>query len=339
MDGFAVPEGDLPEVCEIVGECLPGQRALVTPSRGQAIRVYTGSALPPKVRVVMQEFTAVSGTSVSFQQHAGPSNVRVRGSTARKGDLLLPCGALLNPAGIAILASVGLTHPLVFPRPKIASLTTGSEIVDCAVMPREGQIRNTNAPLLRALVERCGAHFSVHAHVDETLEMGRAMCHQPAFEEADVLLVSGGASGGAHDHTSELLESLGFKLICRRVHCRPGKPLLVGVREDKIAFGLPGNPLSHFVTFHLFVRPVLDALMGRGFPGELRLPLRAGAELERDGRETFWPGVFEEGGVRAVPWLDSGHLGALASVNALIRVPSSSLPQPGEVVQVVRCAL
>jgi molybdopterin molybdotransferase len=158
-----------------------------------------------------------------------------------------------------------------------------------------------------------------------------------AGQEADLLLVSGGASGGAHDHTAELLRELGFEMLCHKVNCRPGKPLLIGVKGDRIAVGLPGNPVSHFVTFHVFVRLILALLAGRAGEDWKQLRLQGGTALQADPRETFWPAVFRGTGVSPLPWLDSGHLSALVGVDALIRVPSGKSLAEGDLVEVVGC--
>jgi molybdopterin molybdotransferase len=153
----------------------------------------------------------------------------------------------------------------------------------------------------------------------------------------DLLLISGGSSVGAHDHTGEVLEQLGFETVCRKVNCRPGKPLLIGIRQEQVAVGLPGNPVSHFATFHVFVRQILAGLGALPSAVWKRVPLCNAEALRPDPRETFWPALLHDSGVDALPWLDSGHLGALVGVNALIRVPGGKQPLAGELVEVLCC--
>jgi molybdopterin molybdotransferase len=337
MDGFAVARDAAPGRFRMVGECLPGQPTPQAIGQGDALRVFTGSALPLDVRVVMQEDAALDGESVTIERIGGPSHVRLRASAAKKGDVLLSAGSRITPAALAVLASAGQVSPMVTPRPRVFHLTTGSEIIEASLQPGRGQIRNTNAPLIRALLEESGAAWLGTRHVGEDPREALEVCREVERDAADLLLVSGGSSGGAHDHTGEVLQELGFEILCRKVNCRPGKPLLIGVKEGRMAVGLPGNPVSHFVTYHVFVRQILAALGGLLPAVWKHVPLCGGEVLRPDARETFWPAALQAEGARALPWLDSGHLGALVGVDALIRVPGGRQPLAGELVEVLCC--
>ncbi len=336
MDGFAIDLGAGAGRFRIVGECLPGQPQPSALRLDEALRVFTGSALPPGVRVVMQEEARVDGGEVVIERVGGPSHVRLRASAAKKGDVLLPAGVRLTPAALAVLASAGEVMPLVTPRPRVFHLTTGSEVVDAGLSPQPGQIRNTNAPLIRALLEEFGAAWVGSCHVGEDPGEAVKVCRR--FEaDLDVLLISGGSSVGTHDHTGEVLEELGFEIVCRKVNCRPGKPLLLGVGRGRVAVGLPGNPVSHFAAFHVFVRRILALLAGVPAPGWRQVCLLSSDVVRPDPRETFWPAWLDNSGVEALAWLDSGHLGVLVGVNALIRVPAGKQPLAGEPVEVLCC--
>ena len=337
MDGFAVNFESSPGRFKIVGECLPDQPQPPAVGLHEALRVFTGSALPPGVRVVMQEDARVEGGEVVLERLGGSTHVRLRGSAAHLGDVLLPKGTRLTPTALAVLASAGAVHPLVTPRPRVFHLTTGSEVIDASLAPGPGRIRNTNAPLIRALVEEHGAAWAGSRHVGEDPGEALEICRGAECEGVDLLLISGGSSVGTHDHTGEVLEALGFEIVCQRVSCRPGKPLLIGIASGRVAVGLPGNPVSHFATFHVFVRQILALLGGLSSPAWKRAWLRHGSVLRPDPRETFWPAFLDESGVDALAWLDSGHLGALVGVNALIRVPSGKQPLAGETVEVLCC--
>ncbi len=341
MDGYAVRAGAGGGRFRLLGRVLPGEAAPEPPGEGEAWRVYTGAALPPGVRVVMQEETTLSGETVEIPALAdGPDHVRRRGSAVRRGATLLEAGSILTPARVAIAAGAGVVRPRVIPRPRVVHLTTGSEIVPPEAIPGPGEIRDTNGPLMEALLREAGAQWGGRVHAGESVAEGVRALHEAGEGSADLLLVSGGASVGDFDGSAALLEELGFSLRCRKVRSRPGKPLLVGVRGRQIAFGLPGNPVSHFVTFHLFVRRVIAAFLGQPWGGPVAAVLEPGAALCVDTRETFWPAVARMTsrgiGVTPLPWLDSGHLAALSGVNALLRLkPGEPVPVQGDTVEII----
>lgn len=336
IDGFAVPAGASAGDFILNGEIRPGEPAPATPVAGTALRLFTGSAVPPGCGLVMQEDTTTDGGRVILRRAANTDFIRRRGSSVRAGTRLLAVGTPLGPGEIAVLASAGAVHPRVIPPPRVLHITTGSEILPSGIVPGPGQIRDTNGPLIHALLRNAGAVPLASRHVDESAEaLVQAVKTGGDF---DLLLVSGGSSVGEHDRTPQALAALGFDLLVRRVDVRPGKPLLVARRGDQWAFGLPGNPVSHFATFHVFVNPVIRRMRGRPAPAFRRLRLGAGTPLSPNVRETFWPARLDDGVASPRPWLDSGDLAALAGVNALIRLPAGPVPATGDEVEVVLCA-
>lgn len=342
MDGYAIREAALAGNFKLEATTLPGQPAHTSPRLKGALKVFTGSALPEAVKVIMQEDVILEGNEIRVMTLDRAGHVRRRGSSAKRGDILLPQGMQLSPGSLAILSSVGRVTPRVIPRVRVAHLTTGSEIVSPASTPSPGQIRNTNAPLIQALVEESGNLAIAHQHCDESLAAALEITRTPEYEEANLLLISGGSSGGDHDHTAELIESLGFELSCRKVHCRPGKPFLLGFKGNKVAIGLPGNPVSHFVAFHLFVNRVLQRMRGIPSARLMKGTLSSGIVLQKAALETYWPAEWKytnQGAVvSAKNWLNSGHLTALAGVNALIRLPAEEEPPlAGQTIEFLSC--
>ena len=287
----------------------------------------------------MQENTTSNAGVVDIHSMSEATHVRLRGSAKRAGEQLLPKETPLTPAAIAILASAGIVTPLIYPRPTVGHLTTGSEIISPSQTPEAGQSRNTNAPLRRALLAEYGAPLLAQKHSGEDPHESLEQCKEPAMSGTDLLLISGGASGGAHDHTANVIKALGFELVCSKVNCRPGKPLLIGIKEDRVAVGLPGNPLSHFVTFHIFVRQILALLAGAPAPSWRHAILSGAPILASDPRETFWPARTTNDSIQPMPWLDSGHLSALLGVNALLRIAPNQKPANGKTVAYVPCGL
>jgi molybdopterin molybdotransferase len=342
MDGYAVLEDSAAGSFRLIGNIVPGIPASEAPAPGEAIRVFTGSALPQGVKVVMQEDALVEGEGIRVSTMERAGHVRRRGDTAKAGDVLLKSGTVLGAVELGLLASNGIVSPVVANYPRIAHLTTGSEVVPPDAVPSQGQVRNANATLVRALAEQAGASVAVHSHCGESLEEAFAICQTAAFVDAAILIVSGGASVGDHDNTSALIEKLGFEWVFRKVAIRPGKPILLGVRDGRVAIGLPGNPVSHFVTFHLFVRRVIAHLAGCAAP-TLAIGRVCDSEktLERGKLETWWPAIWSlrSGIVELLPktWLHSGHLSALAGANALLRIPSGQTPADGDFLEFLPC--
>jgi molybdopterin molybdotransferase len=326
IDGYALKENSEPGSFRVIGETRPGTAPFSPPASGEAVRIFTGSALPDSgVGLVMVEDTQTETGRVLTCATASRRHVRARGSQARLGDVLLPAGAVVNPGAIALLASVGVTKPLVSTSPRIMHLVTGSELVAADSQPGPGAIRDSNSPLVAALLAEAGAGTLSQRQVSENVvEALQALDHV----EADLLLISGGASVGAYDGTLEILKRQGFAVHCAKVRSRPGKPLIFATRGTCAAFGLPGNPLSHFVCFHLFVKRALAAMTGRAPQRAIRVQID-GDGPPPDPRETWWPAqVRAQEGVllaNALPWRDSSDLTGLAPANALLRIGTDSI--------------
>jgi len=319
IDGFAVRAGSGEGRYSITGEVRPGMPEGGAPEPGTAWRIFTGSAIADGVELVMVEDADLDGGEVLLRKAPDARLVRKRASQARAGDMLLPAGCVVTPGAISLLATVGDAVPLVSPRPRVAHLSTGSELVAVEVAPPPGFIRDSNSPLIAAMIREAGAELVFHGRVSESIDEAVAALEK---QNADVLLISGGASVGAYDGTAEILRRLGYEIKCSKVRSRPGKPLIFGTRGNKAAFGLPGNPLAHFVCFHLFVRRALDVM--RGIPPQKLIEVHADETPEPDPRETWWPArVRAEGGrlrARPLSWTDSSDLTGLPLANALMRV-------------------
>ena len=323
VDGFVVRENDSAGNFRIVGEIRAGDSRRHELATGQALRIATGAAVPAGGEVIMLEDAAESEGAVRFSQR-GRNHVRRRGEDARAGDVLLAAGTEIGPGAMALLAGVGLVRPRVTRSLDILHVATGNEIVAPEKRPGPGQIRDSNSPLVAAWARSKGMRVR-QKRVGEDAE---ALRH--AIEgRRDLLLVSGGASVGGHDCTAEVLDAAGFEILVTKVAVRPGKPLIVGRRGEEWAFGLPGNPLSHFVCLHVFVDVALAAMGGKS-----RAPAifegRVLAEVSGNPRETWWPAVEESAGLRPLSWSSSGDLTALATANALVRVPVCGLAAGAE---------
>ena len=340
VDGYAVMTADVVsgtielEVLELV---TAGQLPTRPVVHGTATRIMTGAPLPVGAdAVVMSEQAEVPcGADSGDRVRICAAEVRVgqnilrRGASLRRGSRALEAGQELRPAEMGLLAEIGVSQPLVYPRPRVGILATGNELVPHDCEPVEGQICNSNSIMLRALVERAGG-----VAVDLGIGRDDPGLLQPSIQaglENDVLLVSGGVSVGVLDLVPPLLETLGVRPVFHRVQLKPGKPLWFGVlpsgERHKLVFGLPGNPCSSLVCFELFVRPALARLGGRTSCGvRLDSARLASDQRHRGDRLTFLPArTFERDGethVELLEWRGSADLRTLAQANCLVRFPA-----------------
>jgi molybdopterin molybdotransferase len=236
-------------------------------------------------------------------------------------------GAVVTPATLGVLASVGAVAGPVFGQPRVNVVATGNELVDPHRTPEPGQIRNSNGPMLEALAVSAGAEATqLDILRDDPDEMRRVIGGALA---SDVLILAGGVSVGKFDLVPQVLEELGVAVHVRQVRMKPGKPLLFGTRDRTLVFGLPGNPVSAFVCIELFARPALRALAGDPEPGPrvTSLPM-AEPVAEANDRPTYRPAKLEFTptglAVRPLPWLGAPDLRGLRPADALLVLP------PGE---------
>jgi molybdopterin molybdotransferase len=261
MDGYAVIAGPEAELA-VVGESRAGHPAPERVEPGTAIRISTGAAMPVgATAVVPLERSRPAGERVQVEASSPGDNVRRAGEDVRTGSVVLARGSPLGPAELGVAASVGRGSLRCSRRPRVAVLVTGDELSEPGRPLRPGGIYSSNGWALAAQAERAGAHLVARETVPDSAEATRAALTR-ALEAADVTIVSGGVSVGPHDHVKPALRELGVEERFWGVSLRPGKPTWFGERDGRLAFGLPGNPVSAMVTFHLFVRAALAALQG-----------------------------------------------------------------------------
>lgn len=341
-DGYAILADDNSETFSVVDTLHAADSRPRELKVGETVRVATGASLPcENLRVVMQENVERTGDQIKILHREAAPNIRQRGEEMRAGQIVLPPGTKLDAGALALLATVGCTQPFVSPKLNVVHFTTGDEIISPDLKPQPGQIRDCNSVLIRALLHKFPCVVA-QQHLPEDFELAKlAISHRLSeVRAANVVLVSGGASVGEKDFTQSLLEWLGFEIVFNRTNIRPGAPLIFGVGGEigepggasipascggRVAFGLPGNPLSHFVCFHVFVATALANLTGAEPPKFIQGSLAAKLKDAPNPRETLWPARWEarNGKMELTPlrWSSSGDVTALANTNALIRVP------------------
>jgi len=264
MDGFALRGGaQRGERLTLVGEARAGTPYDATLAAGQAVRISTGAAVPDGADAVLQLelVDEHDGTIELHDDVAAGRNVRGAGEDLRAGTTVLPAGTRMGPAELAVAIGAGRATVRCARRPRVAVLATGDELVAPGQPLGPGQIHESNRPMLAALARREHADVVTAVHVPDAADATRAAIAR-ALEEADLVVLSGGVSVGPHDHVKGALSALGVEEILWRIALRPGKPAWFGHRDRTIVLGLPGNPVSSYVTFVLFARPVLAALQG-----------------------------------------------------------------------------
>jgi molybdopterin molybdotransferase len=334
-DGYAVRAADcaLPNVqLRIVAEIAAGAVPVKPVGPGECARIFTGAPIPDGANaIVMQEDTQpLDGELVQIVDAAVKPGqyIFARGTEMRAGDVVLETGTVLNPASLGVLAGLGKTSATLFPAPRVAILSTGDELVEAGEPLKPGQIRNSNGPMLVAQTVAAGAEPSYLGIARDDAAKVRAMIGE-GLASSDVLVIAGGVSVGKFDLVPKVLEDFGVAIRVRQVRMKPGKPLLFGTHGKTLVFGLPGNPVSAFVGFALFVQTALRKLAGHAnpHPRTTSLPLAEGIAVSND-RPTYHPARLELGGagwlVQPLPWLGAPDLRGLLSADALLVLP------PGE---------
>jgi molybdopterin molybdotransferase len=288
MDGFAVRAADLPGSLRIVGESAAGRPFGGALEPGHAVAISTGAVVPEGADcVVPVENVSRSDNSVEISEasRAG-SHVRPRGGDSSAGEVVVPAGVRLTPAGLAAAAGSGVAELPCSRRPRVAVLATGSELIDPGGSLAPGQIYETNTLMLSTALSVTGAEVVSQPPVADDEDALRAALERGLA--ADVLVTSGGVSVGEHDLVRSAEQELGVEEVFWRVAMKPGKPVSFGVRGDTLVFGLPGNPVSALVGSELFVKPALRALQGLADPLPRFEPGRLAAALRRnEGRDEF----------------------------------------------------
>jgi molybdopterin molybdotransferase len=337
MDGFAVRAVDCTSAgraLTVTGEVRAGQDAAsAVVGAGEAVRIFTGGVIPQGAdAVVMVEVTEenrADATVLVKERAEARQNIRRRGEDIRAGETVIPPGAIVRPAEIAALAAVGCTSVKVVRAPRVAVMSTGDEVVEAEATPAPHQIRDSNARMLLAQLGsmRVDARYLGIAG-DETVALDALIAEGLT---SDVLIVSGGVSVGEYDLVGAALGRAGCEVLFHRVSMRPGKPILVAKRGGCLVLGLPGNPVSAFTGFQVFVKPALRKLMGDPQPvaavlrATLLNPLR-----RKPGRLTYHLGHlrWHEGKPLVAPVTSASSGDVLSLVRANAFIVAAGDPQP-----------
>ena len=361
----------LPATLDVIAEIKAGvarEQIPIELRSGQAAAIMTGAPAPSGAdAVVMVEYTSRQGDRVQITKGVrGGENIVPVGAEARRGDLMVPLGARLDQAAIAVAASVGKSELLVHVRPRVAVLATGDELVDTTVQPGPTQIRNSNSYSLAAQIQTSGGEPILLPIAPDEPKRLRELIEEGL--KSDLLLLAGGVSMGKYDLVEQVLSELKAEFFFTGAQIQPGRPVVFGRIRDlkghgsgraaerptgtwpsapeakdevKYFFGLPGNPVSTMVTFELFARPVLEALAGMSPSKLVFLHVRLKSEIKtKIGLKRFLPaafsGEFERAEVELAPWQGSGDIAATARANCYVVIsPDRDRIHAGEWVPVL----
>jgi molybdopterin molybdotransferase len=328
MDGYAARSAELPATLPVVGQVAAGQVMSEPVPPGVAIRILTGAPMPAGLdTVVIQEDAKVDGPNVTLPASPVGENVRRAGEDIMPGEIAVTGGTRLFAGELGLLAALGLVEASVVKQPRVALITTGDELVDHATTPLPGQIVDSSAHMLGSMVKAVGgkpSYFGIAK--DDPISLAAMIAS--AFDH-DAIITTGGVSVGDRDHVRSALTAAGVELELWKVAMKPGKPFSFGMNGRVPVFGLPGNPVSSFVVFELFVRPALLQMGGASVTQRPRVPVQLVRGYRKQaGRAHYIRARVVRNGEHLIahphPKQGSAMLTSLIGCNALVELPAEA---------------
>jgi len=320
MDGYAIKFEDHEKELRLVGEMAAGTATHITIQNGETSRIFTGAPLPKGAdTVVMQEkITRLAGTiTIQDLNLKSGLNVRDKGSEIMAGALAMQKGSLLSPPAVGFLAGIGINAVTVYPRPKVSVIVTGKELQKPGKILQFGQVYESNSYSLSAALKHEGIDQIFIYEADDDLEILKNVL-QRALENSDVILLTGGVSVGDYDFVIEAAAQCGITQVFHKVKQKPGKPLFFGTKNERLIFGLPGNPSSVLSCYYNYVLPAIKTLSQKN-----NSIIEIQAELTHSydkpaGLTHFLKGSYENGKVTPLSAQESYRLSSFAQANCLI---------------------
>lgn len=324
MDGFACRMEDIGNELELIETIPAGYKPTKEIGKNQCSKIMTGAMIPlgADCVIIVEDTEELTDGKVKFQKGKTSVNICLKAEDVVKGDHLLDSGLRITPSVIASLALTGCVNPEVSIKPKIGIISTGDEIVEPYQMPMASQIRNTNSYQLLAQLYQLGCIPTYYGIVKDTKEAtGNAI--RKAKSENDLIILTGGVSMGEFDLVPGLLKENGFNILFDKVAIQPGKPTVFGRDGNKFVFGLPGNPVSSYLIFEIFVKEFLNKSMGLSQPVKLRKCILAkDFTRKRNVRHAWIPVSIDSNNFASpVEYHGSAHITALPQADGIMSVP------------------
>ena len=345
MDGYAVIANDTansPVELQIVGESAAGHGWKGKLKKGEAVRIMTGAPVPASADAVQKlELAIESGNVVKILESTSKGRyIVLRGTEIKKGKVVMRSGETITPNSIAVPAAFGYAKVKVAKRPRVAILSTGSEIVEINKKPKTDQIRNSNSIMLATLCRAAGGEPTLLAIAGDNISDLKSQILN-AVKSADILITTGGVSVGKYDLTKAALTELGAEIFFERVRLKPGKPTVFARLKKTLVFGLPGNPVSAAVTFYLFVRKAIVQMQsGLGTDMQHATAITIDAVRAPKERDAYIPGILSTDArgrllVKPLSWHGSSDFAGFAKADALMVVSRGRSFDRGSCVKVL----
>lgn len=337
MDGYAIAISNT-NTYSLVGEIQAGDDKNFVLEKGEAVRIFTGAKVPDTANaVIMQEQVDQQERNVHIQAiYKEHQNIRALGEQIQKGNIALHKGTLLTSAAIGFLSSLGFSTVNVYAPPSVAIVITGNELVDPGEQIEEGQIFESNSPMLKSALDKVGIKevrtYRVKDDYESTLKHIKK-----AIKENDMVLISGGISVGNYDFVKQALMDLQTKEVFYKIKQKPGKPLFFGMHQQTPIFALPGNPASSLTCFYMYVLPLIQRYLGVPQIGLPRVSkISKTAFIKKGDRAQFLKAFAQENQVEILEGQSSAMLHTFAIANALIYIPEDRTEiREGELVETI----
>ncbi|CAN5372568.1 molybdopterin molybdotransferase MoeA [soil metagenome] len=321
MDGYAIIFDDKKEFF-IRGEMAAGTSEQFTIQNGEAARIFTGAPLPAGAdTVVMQEKVTVDEGKIFINDEklSQGNNVRNKGAEIQEGTLAMSGNSYLSPAAVGFLASIGVEKVSVFPFPSVSIIVTGNELQIPGEKLAYGKVYESNSFSLRAALQKAGVkEINILQAIDNLRVLSDKL--EEALQKSDVVLLTGGVSVGDYDFVIEASKACGVQQLFHKIKQRPGKPLFFGMKQDKLVFGLPGNPSSVLNCYYNYVLPSLEILSRRKNSVQIISARLTNNYIKKAGLPHFLKGHFPDGSVTVLSGQESFQLSSFAQANCLIRL-------------------
>ncbi len=338
VDGYACKKEDLTNEMEVIEIIPAGKAPEKKVGKGQCSKIMTGAPIPDGADsvIMVEDVEELPENKIKYLKDKVKDNICYRGEDIKANAIVIEKGELIKPQHIAVLATVGCVNPLVYEKVKVAVISTGDELVEPDVKPALSQIRNSNAWQLMAQVENIGAEANYIGIALDTEESTREKISL-AFENNDVVLLTGGVSMGDFDFVPQIMDELEVEIKFKSIAVQPGRPTVFGVKDNQFIFGLPGNPVSSFVQFELLVKPLVYLMTGYDYkPVQIKLPMGKNYVRKRSTRLSWLPvQINDNGEVIPQEYHGSAHINALTTANGLISIPiGQTVLKKGDLVDV-----